>query len=564
MIRALLTLLAFCTLIAPAHAALDGWDNKPGDPCTAAEEGHTRRNASADLDGSQITLICDGSQWQSAGSGMTVMQGQEDPGPCSPEKHGVIRFNSDDDPPWQYCDGGLTLWLPFRFPQCQDDDAGDCMLAASRIGNDPQFKPSSIRCGDKLLGVTGTYGSGSSNAFDLADVTGAEFNTLITAPAVTINGIAAGCPGEVFVSGEGSPQISINGGAWTSWGAIANGQTLAVRLTSGGTFGVKRTALISIGSTDAEWSVTTIQADTTPDAFTFTDQTNVALSTLTTSNTIAISGINTSAPVFVTGSGAEISINGGAWGSSGTISNGETLQVRLTSSLTPGAEMTATVNVGGVSDIWSITTVGPDTTPSAFVFLDLTDQDLNSLVESETITISGINTSAPVSVSGDGSPQISINGGGWVTSGTIANGQTLAVRLTSANAYITANTATVNVGGVTDNWSVTTKPDCGGAMVGGYCWYLGAANQSCTTVCDSHGGYNEATKTYAGSAGTNDNCNAVLTALGVTNMSFSTYCSTNCGSGCLQHTSSKRYRTTSATTAGAKYSAYKRACACNG
>lgn len=64
--KPLLLLCACMALVAPAHAALDGWDNKPGDPCTAAEEGHTRRNASADLDGSQITLICDGSVWQSA------------------------------------------------------------------------------------------------------------------------------------------------------------------------------------------------------------------------------------------------------------------------------------------------------------------------------------------------------------------------------------------------------------------------------------------------------------------------------------------------------------------
>lgn len=64
--RLLLLVCAVFALVAPAHAALDGWDNKPGDPCTAAEEGHTRRNASADLDGSQITLICDGTQWQSA------------------------------------------------------------------------------------------------------------------------------------------------------------------------------------------------------------------------------------------------------------------------------------------------------------------------------------------------------------------------------------------------------------------------------------------------------------------------------------------------------------------
>ncbi len=97
--------------------------------------------------------------------------------------------------------------------------------------------------------------------------------------------------------------------------------------------------------------------DTTPDAFTFTDQTDVAVSTLTTSNSITISGINIGASVSVTGDGSpQVSIAGGAWGTSGTINNGESLQVRLTSSANGSTASTATVTVGGVSDSWSVTT----------------------------------------------------------------------------------------------------------------------------------------------------------------------------------------------------------------
>lgn len=566
MTRFLLTLLAVLTITASAHAQLGGADTKPGDACSASEEGYVRRNASADRDISEITLICDGSQWHSAtsGGGQSVMRGQEDTGPCSPEKHGIVRFDSNDDPPWQYCDGGLTTWLPFRFPQCQDDDAGDCMLAASRIANDPQFKSSSIRCGDKLLGVTGTYGSGSSNAFGFVSVTGVAFNTLITAPAVTISGIPAGCPGEVFVSGQGSPQISINGGAWSEWGSIANGQTLAVRLTSGGAFGTTHTALISIGSTDESWIVTTIEADTTPNAFSFTDQTNVALSTLTTSNTITISGINTGATVSVSGAGAQVSINGGGWVTSGTILNGQSLQVRMTSAASPGAEQTAAVSVGGVIAEWSVTTVGPDTTPAAFTFTDLVNQELNTLLTSNVITISGINTTTPVSVTGTGA-QVSINGGAWATSGNITNGQTLAVRLTSSSSNSTAMTATVNVGGVTDVWSVTTKAACAGKLVGGYCWYAAAStNQSCDTACSSRGGCDLAgTRNYAGSGGSNANCMAVLNALGFSGASIQVGSN---ASGCYYNPGAnnpKTRRGSTTTTCAYKESAHRRMCACN-
>jgi len=59
----------------------------------------------------------------------------------------------------------------------------------------------------------------------------------------------------------------------------------------------------------------------------------------------------------------------------------------------------------------------------------------------------------------------------------------------------------------------TTKTG-GPAVVGGFIWYYGASAESCTTVCASHGGYHEATRTYAGSDGTDSNCWAVLSALG--------------------------------------------------
>src|SRR5690606_33979892 len=54
----------------------------------------------------------------------------------------------------------------------------------------------------------------------------------------------------------------------------------------------------------------------------------------------------------------------------------------------------------------------------------------------------------------------------------------------------------------------------GGAEVGGYCWYTGSVFQSCTSVCTSRGlAYHNATRDYAGSAGSHANCGAVMDAL---------------------------------------------------
>lgn len=61
-------------------------------------------------------------------------------------------------------------------------------------------------------------------------------------------------------------------------------------------------------------------------------------------------------------------------------------------------------------------------------------------------------------------------------------------------------------------------PPCGGTMVGGYCWYatISETYQSCDDICASRGGCNlEGTRNYAGSGGTDANCQAVLNALGV-------------------------------------------------
>jgi hypothetical protein len=59
-------------------------------------------------------------------------------------------------------------------------------------------------------------------------------------------------------------------------------------------------------------------------------------------------------------------------------------------------------------------------------------------------------------------------------------------------------------------------PCSAGQIVGGFCWLLGNAGLSCDTVCTSVGKTcDPATISYAGSGGSDANCQAVLNALGV-------------------------------------------------
>ena len=106
--------------------------------------------------------------------------------------------------------------------------------------------------------------------------------------------------------------------------------------------------------------------DTTPTTFAFTDQTEVALSTLTESNILKIVGMDNNIAISITGDGSpayricsnnDCSSVTHTWSTSaGTIENNEYLQLRLTSNALESTANSATVIVGTGSDSWSVTT----------------------------------------------------------------------------------------------------------------------------------------------------------------------------------------------------------------
>lgn len=202
-----------------------------------------------------------------------------------------------------------------------------------------------------------------------------------------------------------------------------------------------------------------------------------------------------------------------------------------------------------------------DTTPNAFTFTDLTAQALSTVVSSNIITITGIDTPTAVTVSGSGSPMFNINGTGWVSSGNITNNQTLQVRATTASTGATGRNITVNVGGVTDTWTISTA--CNIQTVGGYKWVAG--NSTCDAACSVCGGTCNlaATRDYAGSGGSNGRCENVLSALG---MSASvTDATAESGGGC-SYVFGFGVRITSPTTTcfDSGGGVTTRVCACNG
>jgi hypothetical protein len=133
---------------------------------------------------------------------------------------------------------------------------------------------------------------------------------------------------------------------------------VAVQQTSSGNYSTKTDATINIGGVSDTFSVITKAnpTDTPPDQFTFTDQTDAALSAVITSNTITVSGITSTTPISITG--GEYSINGGPYTSAdGTVNPEDTVTVQQTSSGSHSATTDATLTIGGISDTFSVTTI---------------------------------------------------------------------------------------------------------------------------------------------------------------------------------------------------------------
>jgi hypothetical protein len=281
--------------------------------------------------------------------------------------------------------------------------------------------------------------------FTFTDVTGVPLSTVQTSDTITVGGITA--PAAISIVG-GEYELN-SSGTWTSSaGTVANGDTVRVRHTSSGTNSTAVNTTLTIGGVSDTFTSTTL-ADTIPDSFTFTDLTGVPLSTVQTSDAITVSGI--AAPAAITIVGGEYQMNGaGPWTSSpGTVANTNTVQVRHTSSATNSTAVNTTLTIGGVSDTFTSTTLD-DTTPDPFTFTDVTGVPRSTVQTSNAITVSGITAPAAISIVGG---EYEVNSSGtWSSSSptTVANGDTVRVRHTSAATYSTAVNTTLTIGGVSD------------------------------------------------------------------------------------------------------------------
>lgn len=196
-------------------------------------------------------------------------------------------------------------------------------------------------------------------------------------------------------------------------------------------------------------------SDTTPSSFSFTAVDGVEPGATVTSNAITISGITTAAPISI--SGGEYAIDGGTFTSAaGNVSNGETVTVRLTAANATNTPVEATLNIGGVTAVFTVTTLLSET-PEEFSFSPVTDVEQGSVQTSEVITIEGIDVAVPISIAGG---EYRIDDGEYTTSaGTIEPGQSVQVRTTASDDYSATVEVLLRIGGGEGIFTVTTRAD---------------------------------------------------------------------------------------------------------
>lgn len=226
-------------------------------------------------------------------------------------------------------------------------------------------------------------------------------------------------------------------------------------------------ALEGVWGSDQTVTFSEPAADTTPAAFTFTDQTGVDLGATVESNAITVTGVDAGENVAISITGGEYAVDSGsgfgAWTStSGNVQLNDDVKVRHTSSASNSTATNTALTIGGVSDTFTSTTKAPaDVTPSAFSFTDQTGVEPESVGESNAITITGVDAGEDVPVSIVGG-QYAVDAGSGFGAYTTANtnvqlGYQVKVRNTASGSFSTATNTTLTAGGVSDTFTRTTR-----------------------------------------------------------------------------------------------------------
>jgi len=348
-------------------------------------------------------------------------------------------------------DGGIDDEAEVVFEELkQKEEEVDLSDVAAKM--ESVIEVTNVPSSDDLL--AGTISLDNSIKFN--DILEAFRSTSYESNEIVVKGIYGTSSADISID---KGEFSKDGGStWLTNGTIVNGDTLKLKLDSSSDFDTKETSTLDIGGTKFTFNIITqsdpFVADTKIKQFTFNNAEAQTINTLVASNSVTIEGINTATDIFIS-DGSEYRINGGAWTNvAGTIDNGNTLEVRHTTSSAYSTRTKTTVTFGlgdnQVQALFKSYTVAQDKTPKDFAIATIYDTALNSTVEFTPILVEETTGNVKVSVA-NGEYKIGSNGSWTSDEGTVSSTgttdeRTVYVRHTSSSLNNTKTTSSLVVG----------------------------------------------------------------------------------------------------------------------
>ena len=311
-----------------------------------------------------------------------------------------------------------------------------------------------------------------------------EVPITISANLVTdVNNYGVSINGDPYIIPDGSQKVK-NGDKFTIFAKSQNANASTTKVT------------VNVGNGSAVWNIITKQtAENKPSPVpNFENKSNENLNTYVYSNVVQILGLTEAAAVSLTT--AEIGVtpefaitstnnttqnsdgydvlNGATFGTTGNVSNGQYIQLRVLSSSSPNDSITISISIGDGSGIasWTVTTnAGVDKEPNEFLFTDKTGVEPSTLVEGTMIdnsgnptTIGGLGEAVPVtlvSATAGTTPKIKIGATGSIGSFsnvTVNNGDVIYLYNTSSADENGIVETQIKVGTRTiGTWTIQTK-----------------------------------------------------------------------------------------------------------
>ena len=315
--------------------------------------------------------------------------------------------------------------------------------------------------------------------FEFPQILDSEIGIAVTSQSQTITGINY----KALVTAVGSgASVSVNGGSYIN-GNDPNNQiiirnndviTLQIRTTDTDTrfdFNKTYNVDVTVGKRSASWLVRSKALDDTPEPFTFTPSINNEVSIARTSNEVVVQGIDADlgVDVLVTSPTGVLFINGVNSGRGAKIVNNDRLYLQNTTSGFYDTNVDTTIVLGTYTTTWPIKTRVADKTVNSFVLGSVTNVGINTILISNTITLSG----ADPNINGNNPLEASILGANGefrvVRDGveirgyspnpfTVQNGDQITVKAVASQNFATTIAATLTVSGVSGSYSITTRP----------------------------------------------------------------------------------------------------------